>query len=152
MGDSNRHLEFARFIEKRFPKAERVLVVADGKGELGRKLANRGHSVHIVEAKPRFKGNLHPKITYEAGWFTEETPIEADLVVGMHPDEATSSIILAAKKQKKPWAVVPCCVVGPYSNGIGLYTRWLNKLGKLAESFYSFNLKISGKNTVLYYK
>lgn len=151
MGDANRHIEFARFIDKRF-KAKKILVVADGKGELGRKLANRGYQVHIIEAKPRFKGKLHPSITYSKGWFTEDTPVEADLIVGMHPDEATSSIILAAKKQNIPWAVVPCCVVGPHSNGIGNYVRWLNKLGQLAEKYYSFNLKISGCNTTLYYK
>ena len=33
-----------------------------------------------------------------------------DLIIGMHPDQATEPIIDMALKYKKPFAVVPCCV------------------------------------------
>ena len=59
MGDANRNVEFARFIVRQFPRARTVLVVADGKGELSRKLANRGLRVRVIEARPRFSGRAH---------------------------------------------------------------------------------------------
>ena len=55
MGDSKRNVVFCDFIRRRFPKAKSVLVVADGKGELARKLANKGFKVRVVENKPRFE-------------------------------------------------------------------------------------------------
>lgn len=35
---------------------------------------------------------------------------DCSVVLGMHPDEATESIVDFAKKFGKPFAVVPCCV------------------------------------------
>ena len=35
---------------------------------------------------------------------------EADLVTGLHPDQATDAIVDAALRAGKPFAVVPCCV------------------------------------------
>ncbi|OWZ08360.1 hypothetical protein PHMEG_00019114 [Phytophthora megakarya] len=37
---------------------------------------------------------------------------QASLLLGMHPDEATDSILDVAIKFNKPFAVVPCCVFG----------------------------------------
>ena len=33
-----------------------------------------------------------------------------DVIIGMHPDQATEAIVDMALKYRKPFAVVPCCV------------------------------------------
>ena len=44
----------------------------------------------------------------------------ASLIFGLHPDEATEDIVLAALKENVPFAVVPCCVFPTlFSNRIG---------------------------------
>ena len=153
MGDENRHIEFARFVHRRFPKIERVLVIADGKGGLARKLANKGYRCRVIENSPRFDGKQHPLIQYEKGFFNaEQNDVgDAQLIVGMHPDEGTGEIILASQKYKIPFAVVPCCALGRYSDGIGFlqYVKWIKKL-KLISNPTEFNLKISGRNLVLF--
>ena len=154
MGDSNRNTKFATFIARNFPKAKTALVVADGHGELARSLANKKIAVTVVEAKPRFVGRIHPLITYKQGWFTEDSEVEADIIVGMHPDEATSEIILAARKNKKPFAIVPCCCVGKGSSGLSRnnFAAWVKRLNDMACGCYTAMLKISGKNLILYKK
>ena len=39
----------------------------------------------------------------------EQEP-NCDIIIGMHPDQATEPIIDMALKYQKPFAVVPCCV------------------------------------------
>ena len=152
MGDPNRNQVFATFIKRNFHKAKSVLVVADGKGGLARSLANKGFEVKVIENKPRFEGRVHKKIEYQKGWFTPTSKIDADLVVAMHPDEATGPVVMAATKQNKPFAVVPCCCVGIGSEGMSRnhYNDWIKKLSKIAKGCRSTTLKISGKNVVLY--
>ena len=151
MGDERRNVEFARFIVKQFPKAKSVLVVADGKGELARKLANKGLSVRVVENKPRFEGRKHTLISYKKGWFNAGWQIEEDVVVAMHPDEATGEILAAANAQGKPFAVVPCCAVGKFSKNINRRRGgdWIKRLKGLFPCSEA-TLRISGRNTVLY--
>jgi len=150
MGDSKRHSVFCQFIKKQFPKAFRVLVVADGKGILARCLANQGFEVVVMEKKPRFEGRKHKRIEYKKGWFDSDYKANEDLIVGMHPDEATAPIIKSAVKSKKPFAVVPCCVVGEESNGVSGYEGWLKKLMRLDRRIMRGMLKMHGKNQVLF--
>ena len=81
-------------------------VIADGKAQTARLLAARGVRVRVIEAEPRYAGESHPLITYEEGWFDRTTPVTEDIILGMHPDEATAEIILAANENGKPFAVV----------------------------------------------
>ena len=156
MGDSARNEVFASFVKRNWPKVERVLVVADGRGELARKLANKGFRVRIIEAQPRFVGRLHTRIEYEKGWFTRDTPVPEELIVGMHPDDATGEIVLAARNNGLPWAVVPCCIRGPEANGVDGYTAWLKKLMALdrteGEEPLQTQLPMTGKSIVLWRK
>lgn len=108
MNDPNRHSEFATWIRRRWKKAKTALVVADGKGELSRKLVNKGFVCRVIEAQPRLSGDNHPRLLYMEGWFNRNALVTEDIVVAMHPDEATAEVILAAKASGKPWAVVPC--------------------------------------------
>ena len=155
MGDPNRNLIFATFIRRQYPKAKSVLVIADGKGELSRKLANKGFSVHTIEAKPRFEGKKHTHIEYKRGWFEADKviKIEEDVIVGMHPDEATGEIVHAALKFHKPFAIIPCCVKGKESRGLarGDYIQWINKL-RLIGKCQIKALRFSGRNIVLFRK
>jgi len=152
MGDSRRAEIFARWISRNFPHVKSILCVADGRGELARRLANKKYLVRVIEYRPRFEGRAHKRIQYQKGWFSEDTEIHEDLVVGMHPDEATAPIILAAKKSKKPWAVVPCCIKGPCSDGVGSFKGWVARLKSLDYPVHDTMLKMNGKNTVLYCK
>jgi hypothetical protein len=36
--------------------------------------------------------------------------VPQDVIIGMHPDQATEAIVDMALKYRKPFAVVPCCV------------------------------------------
>ena len=36
--------------------------------------------------------------------------VTQDVIIGMHPDQATESIVDMALKYHKPFAVIPCCV------------------------------------------
>lgn len=151
MGDSARHREFSGFVRRNFRQAKSVLVIADGKGKLARRLAERGFEVRVIEASPRFAGNPHPLVTYQRGWFTAETEVREDLIVGMHPDEATSEIILAAEYNQIPFAVVPCCIMGRHAKGVQGFDQWLKRLRSLTDRFVAHHqLKISGRNEVLY--
>lgn len=150
MGDSNRNVVFAQFIQRQFRKAKSVLVVGDGRGELARKLANKGFSVRVIEARPRFEGREHKKIDYREGWFSRDTLILEDVVVGMHPDEATAEIIIAAERQKKGWAVVPCCLRGLEARGVQDFAGWLKKLAMLGTGCRKTCLPMTGKNVVLW--
>jgi len=155
MGDENRGVLFAQFVHRHFPFAKTVLDVAGGKGNVARKLANKGHTVIVVDAKPRFEGNIHKRITYKKGWFTDAyNRLDVDVVVGMHPDEATGEIIRYAVKYRLPFAVVPCCIKGRDASGVGDYHGWLNKLKSIAvrggHRVNEYNLHMRGKNVVIY--
>lgn len=149
MGDSRRNSIFASFIKRNY-KVSSVLVVADGKGELASELLKQGFSVRVIENKPRFQGHLPKGLKYTKGWFTEDSPVFEDIIVGMHPDEATSEIVLAAKKNKKKFAVVPCCVVGRFSDGITHSQQWHSRLRSLYGGARETTLPFGGKNTVIF--
>lgn len=96
MGDSRRNIEFSKFIFRNFLKQKSVLIVADGKGYLALALSIK-YKVRVIEAKPR-QEIKRKRVKYQGGWFDEEFFPEEDFIVGMHPDEATSTIIKVAKK------------------------------------------------------
>ena len=152
MGDERRSGLFALFIKKNFHKVKTILAVADGKGELARSLANKGFHVKVIEEKPRFVGRTHKRITYIKGTFSRNNKISEDIVVGMHPDEATGEIIRAAVNNNKPWAVVPCCIKGADARLMNScnYTKWLTHLKTLGSDIRETRLKMQGKNIILY--
>lgn len=152
MGDPKRNIIFANFIKRNFSpkKYSSVLVIADGKGELALELSG-SYKVRVIEAKPR-QIDRRKRVKYTSGWFTESTPVEQDFIVGMHPDEATGAIILAARRNNKHFAVVPCCIKGGLeTHGVSSFTAWINKLRSLAGRYVNqTTLGFSGKNTVLW--
>lgn len=155
MGDSKRNVVFSTFIKRQFRDVHNIIDVAGGKGELARKLANKGFFVTVIETHSRFTGRKHKNIDYKRGLFSENyNKMNSEMIVGMHPDEATSEIIRYAGKHKLSYAVVPCCIVGKDSKGIGDFEGWLKKLKTIALSqglsAKEYKLKISGKNIVIF--
>jgi hypothetical protein len=148
MGDARRNEVFAKFIFHNFPRAKTCLVVADGKGELALLLSRR-YKIRVVENKPR-QVTKRKRIKYTKGWFTWTSPVYEDFIVGMHPDEATGEIIRAAVRNKKKWAIVPCCIKGDVAHGIRGFPQWLKKLKSLARNYNETRLKFNGKNTVIW--
>jgi len=150
MGDSKRNIEFTRFIKRNYPKVKSILVVADGLGELSSLLRREGYHTRTFEPRMRDRRKRARDVKYTRVYFTEKTEIWEDLIVGMHPDEATSEIILAAKKNNKPFAVVPCCIVGKLSSDIPGFNAWIKRLTHISGGCNSTLLPIKGKNLVLY--
>ncbi len=149
MGAQDRNVVFAKFVKSHFPKAESCLVIADGKGELATLLSSK-YKIRVIENKPRQKF-WRKKVQYTKGWFDRNHQIEEDIVVGMHPDEATAEIIVGAEANGKKWAIVPCCIKGLDAHGVNGFRNWVKKLkslskGEVIESTLPFN----GKNTVLW--
>lgn len=97
MGDSRRNEVFAKFIKRNFPHANSVMVVADGKGKLARKLSIAGYHVHIVEIRERPPHLRSRRTRFTRAEFTRNFDVDTDIIVGMHPDEATAEIVLAGK-------------------------------------------------------
>lgn len=155
MGDSRRFDLFAKLISKQFPnKNIRIADVAGGKGYLSLALKEQGYkNVEIFEPKKRKEQVKKVKRTYRM--FKEDLAKGFDLIVGMHPDEATDVIINAAGKNSIPFAVCPCCVRPTVSSywGQHSYGAWMKHLEKFAKEL-GFNvtklmLKMNGKNIVL---
>lgn len=162
MGDAKRNTAFSRFVKQHFPVRQypNILCIADGKCLLSNKLALLNYSVTVIEANPRAK-HVRKGVTYTEGWFTRETPVSADLVIGMHPDEATGEIIIAAENANTSWAIVPCCVLGTEAPKTHKERRkytfadWLTTLRNLSQwpnRVQRENLPMHGKNTVLWRK
>jgi len=159
MGDVGRNRVFARFIETNFPKRRfpSVCCVADGKMELALALAQRGYHVTVVEPRmrktPAFgNGKWQSRLVIRREVFSGDSDVPESVVIGMHPDEATSEIVLAAKRLSKPFAVVPCCFKGRYSaDARGDSKRWLAILrGLYGSSTMTTQLNMTGKNLVLF--
>jgi hypothetical protein len=125
VGDPNRFRFFADLIETVLPtKGARIADVASGRGKLQGELYRRGiKNVVAYDGRRRnAKGKPHAR-----WWFDYRTaPDEFDLVVGMHPDEATDQIIRFACEKRKPFVVCPCCVL---PTAIDWFFPWL-KTGK----------------------
>ena len=152
MGDAHRHEVFSAWVVRHFPpkKYKTCLVVADGKGYLSAELSKH-YRVRAIEAKPR-QEIWRKKVTYQEGWFMKNDPVSENFIVGMHPDEATAQIILAADRVKVPFAVVPCCVKGGMeTHGIRSEREWLSKLKSLTtKEVFEEKLRMNGKNIVLW--
>ena len=92
-------------------------------------LANYFDSIIVVDPKPRQKPK-NKNIKLRGGLFFSNCNLDADLIIGMHPDEATGEIIEYARLKNIPFAIVPCCAVGKFSPKTQktTYNGWINIL------------------------
>lgn len=156
MGDSRRAEVFARWITTHFPQAgfRRIADVASGNGDLGKKLSDFGYSVSMYDKRRRGRYKLH-RVHYKRAKVEELffRHGEYDLVVGMHPDEATWHAMRLAALADCPFAIVPCCAIPPEGKMIPEGMNWLNWL-RLEATEFGFatsiaQLHFQGKNLLL---
>jgi len=85
---------------------------------------------------------------------------KVQLLVGLHPDEATERIVQFGLKYKKNFAVVPCCVFGrmfphrkkPDGTPVKYYEDFCDYLQTLDPGIQRDLLPIPGRNVVLWKK
>lgn len=151
MGDSRRFKVFADLIHQKFPDVEKIADVAGGKGTLQEELNKFGYDVTTFDKNK----DTSRKIKYVRKYFNENIEEEFDLLVGLHPDEATDIIIREASRRGIPFMICPCCVM-PTAWQIKTPTdfdSWYNHLRMKASSL-DFNTttvysKMKGMNRVL---
>lgn len=168
MGDASRFKVFADFIERNWPQAQRVADIGGGSGLLSLELSKRGYLPTVFEPA---KHNKQAAMRHAAS--KQEIPLGGpheierkrliirntadchelmegyDLLVGLHPDEATEIIVRLGLGLRKPFAVVPCCVM-PIDGRDMVEAEWIDYLRKLGSGVRSTRLDCSGKNIVLY--
>jgi hypothetical protein len=165
MGDKKRNRIFAEFIRHTFSNHERVADVAGGNGELGFLLQNElSREVTIVDPSVRpfpkwirdymQRGESNPgahdiqrlKVNVDKVQFRK-----FDLIVAMHPDEATEPAIRAAISFNIDFAVVPCCPF-PLEGKKQFGKEWIRYLATLAPDISTTRLGFSGPDTCLWQK
>jgi hypothetical protein len=161
MGDPRRFDLFAKFILKNFPpeKYQRVADIAGGKGYLQTALRSYGYNVTTFD-KRKGRKNRPNRFQYQYRFFDHRIEEEFDLLVGMHPDEATDIIIAEAARRKTAYAIVPCCIKPTvskmkFTNAYN-YTNWIKHLKDFAKELkLTVNkayLRMTGKRLILYGK
>ena len=130
--------------------------VAGGKGGLRSALYLLGYRNVVTIDKRHHLARGRPGGAYRhLDWNNE--PDNYDLIVGMHPDQATDHIILFAARVGKPALICPCCVMPSavtYGGRAGDFRDWIGHLKSLAARYRRrcehFAIPITGRNEVLY--
>lgn len=122
MADKRRFELFARYLRDRFPDARRVYDVAGGTGRLNQELTKLGFTALTFDVRVK-----RLPVPFAERRLTPSEPCDCDLVVGMHPDGATSVILEYAALHQVPFSVVPCC-----SDNSMSYKPWMRHLAAAA--------------------
>ncbi len=79
------------------------------------------------------------------------------LIIGMHPDEATESIVDIAQMYNKKFAIVPCCVFPKIfpnrflkGNFVSDYPNFVKYLENKISNCVKDHLNFIGRNKILY--
>jgi hypothetical protein len=103
-GDPRRFEVLAEYIAERYGDDVRYVAdVAGGQGMLARQLAKRNYEPDVID--PR--GRVMKGVSSRPEEFDRRMADYYDLVVGLHPDEATRAVAEAALV--RPAILVPCC-------------------------------------------
>lgn len=150
MGARIRFTAFADYLAKQFP-AHRYPSIADiagGAGYLQNDLLLHGYQVTTYDPKlGRGVDGIRQRVTMQ-------TDVSAhDVLVGMHPDGATDVIVALAAQYRKPFVIVPCCIIPTVTCYVGSYEGWMVHLtawatGKGFEVQQDM-LKMHGMNQVI---
>lgn len=114
-GDDSRFEEIAGFIYERYGnKIKYIADVAGGQGLLA-KILNKKYNYEAEVIDPReyqLKG-----VANRQGEYSRDMADYYDLIIGLHPDEATREVVESA--HKKPVLVIPCCNFWDRSRKLG---------------------------------
>ena len=155
MGDSLRGVIFGHWVRKQFPPHHfpRVADIAGGTGILSSELKYFGYHCTVFDVK-RGKDKGYQRVEADVENLKFE-PKAFDLVLGLHPDQATFHIIRLAKEAGVPFAIVPCCVMPPTEYQHLTFTErewecWLIRQAHQA-GFATFlaRLQMRGKNLAI---
>jgi len=104
-GDETRFDEIADFIYNRYGNSIKYIAdVAGGQGLLT-KILNKKYNYESEVIDPReyqLKG-----VSNRRGEYSKSMAEYYDLIIGLHPDEATREVVESANK--RPILVIPCC-------------------------------------------
>lgn len=158
---SIRHELFAAWIAQTYPCVETIMDVAGGNGLLSQGLLDRGYKVILVDPNPRCQNvTIVAEPLYGNGSDLLEKYSDlrsVDLIVGMHPDQATEPIVETAENLGVPFCLVPCCVFPnlnptrqqPNGDPVRSYTRFCQYLTDLGDYRVDY-LDFKGRNKVIY--
>lgn len=103
MGDEKRFSAVAEYVEKNFPDVKYIADVAGGKGYLSRILSKKNYDCELIEPREKVvKGVKHRKEQFRV-----DMADYYDLLIGLHPDDATRELAQAASI--RPVILIPCC-------------------------------------------
>jgi len=153
-----------------------IIDVAGGKGELTFCLMQKNLSSIVVDPRTQKLSKALRKYCSRENIPQPkrvekilESPVEdpelielvdsCSLIIGLHPDQATGSIVQVASERNKPFAVVPCCVFSAefpdrrLSDGSHVHSFedliiWLHEQAKAPVE--QAELQLLGKNLVLF--
>lgn len=163
VNDRRRFRAFACFIHKMYPQVRTVADVAGGRGNVSYFLRDLGYDATVIDDRvTRLPSWMHREMRKESvkqGRLMEIPRIVKrvqdvdlrpfDLIVGLHPDEATEHVVREALEHGKDFAIVPCCVFP--SDGIKRSKEdWCTYLMSLSADIITTSLPIEGSNRVLY--
>jgi hypothetical protein len=95
-----------------------------------------------------------PGLQYRHQLFNCEKIYPVDLLVAMHPDQATDHVVQYSVKHKLPFVICPCCIKpsAVTFNQNRRYAAWIDHLVELARNTHDIELtriRIRGKQDVL---
>lgn len=160
MGDKNRFKIFSELIAGRFDRQNKIADIAGGKGYLQIELRKNGFQ-DVATYDLQLNTKRREVIEYHCYLFEEKMAANYDVLVGLHPDKATDLIISSAAKNKKSFAVIPCCVMAniiPFVRGKKIphkskFELWDEHLIQYAQKL-NFKVEVqklpfSGRNTAI---
>lgn len=163
MGDNHRFQVLSDFISRNF-KPCKVADVAGGTGVLSYHLALKGFHPSVIDPRksdlPKEYRSKYNRSRISIQRFRQEFipafSTNFDLIVGLHPDQATEPICQAVVRFKKSAVIVPCCY---YWSGIKRNEANRDMASKIEGFFASHGinywettLPMNGKNIAIVVK
>jgi len=157
MGDNRRFEVLAQFTERNFPPPLRIADVAGGQGNLSFILTQKGYDCTVIDPRKTNLSKKERRLSNRKGIrfarirkeFNATMVLDYDLIIGLHPDEATEAICNAARD--RPCIIVPCCRYwhGMESHGSPNMAETIRRsFRKNRVQWWETTLKMNGKNLV----
>lgn len=146
MGDTRRFAVVADFVAHNFSPCH-AADVAGGTGLLAKHLEARGFTCDVIDSRS-YHGRKPSRLVRDR--FVASMADQYDLLIGLHPDDATMELCRAAKSGV-PVVIIPCCRMGP-----GADKEPAGSICHIIRSFltqehipwWETSLRMSGKNLV----